>query len=287
MSVHTAPILPDPHDVLTELQHSLPQFSTIEWVENTESTNADLMQRAHDADGSRLMPWLRGAHHQNAGRGRAGRTWQNRRGANLMFSCAFDLFMPGRQLPALSPLSGLLTCKALRACLDPAHAALLNVKWPNDILWKNAKLAGILVEATRAGTSRHSPDHHIVVIGLGINLSDARSLSQSLDRQVADWSEIMAIDTHARGIGCAELVSRVARHWYNGLNELIAKGLDELPENFAAVDALIGQSVNVLHDNHVIHTGTACGLNALGQLRVRTAQGEQAVSVGEISVRPR
>ena len=71
------------------------------------------------------------------------------------------------------------------------------------------------------------------------------------------------------------------------LNELIAKGLDELPENFAAVDALIGQSVNVLHDNHVIHTGTACGLNALGQLRVRTAQGEQAVSVGEISVRPR
>ena len=287
MQQHTLPVLPEPEVMEAQLRHKLPQFSTLEWVEHTDSTNADLMQRTHTDEATRLMPWLRGAHHQRAGRGRAGRTWQNRRGAHLMFSCAFDFFLPPRDLPALSPLAGLWTCQALRTFLQPEHQSLLTVKWPNDLLWKNAKLAGILVEATRAGTARLSTDHHIVVIGTGINLSDARSLSTSLNRQVADWSEISGQDTLAAHAQCSSLVAQVVQHWYNGLNMLISHGLADLPQQFATADGLLGQSVAVTHNEQTLHHGTACGVNSYGQLILRSTDGEHAISVGEVSVRPR
>src|SRR3546814_19071195 len=81
-------------------------------------------------------PWLLGAHLQEKGRGRAGRTWQNRAGANLMFSCAFDVFLSPKLLPALSPLAGIAACEALRELLPPAPRQHLTLKWPNDLPWK-------------------------------------------------------------------------------------------------------------------------------------------------------
>src|SRR5690606_28485961 len=123
-------------------------------------------------------PWLLGAHLQHHGRGRAGRTWQNRPGANLMFSCAFDVFLPPQHLPTLSPAAGVAACEALRSLIGPAYQHQLTLKWPNDLQWKFAKLAGILVEVTRSGTSRISSDHYVAILGIGINLDDARALSQ-------------------------------------------------------------------------------------------------------------
>ena len=117
----------------------------------TGSTNADLIQRARSGTGSIVRPWLLGAHLQEEGRGRAGRTWQNRAGAHLMFSCAFDIFLPARSLATLSPLAGVAACEALRSLLPARHrVALGTTKWPNDMLWYGAKLAGILTEVTRA-----------------------------------------------------------------------------------------------------------------------------------------
>src|SRR3546814_3966853 len=54
-----------------------------------------------------------------------------------------------------------------------------------DLQWKFAKLAGILVEVTRAGTSRLSSDHHVAIIGIGLNLNDARAL-RSEERRVGN-----------------------------------------------------------------------------------------------------
>src|SRR5690625_1906701 len=144
----------EPGMMASNLSSHLPQFSCIEWVERTVSTNADLYARARASQGVLSRPWLLGAHLQDRGRGRAGRTWQNRSGANLMFSCAFDVFLPPHQLPALSPLAGVAACNALRQVISAPNRDQLRMKWPNDIQWKSAKLAGILVEATRAGTSR-------------------------------------------------------------------------------------------------------------------------------------
>lgn len=278
--------LPEPDGLAEELRAALPGTWRIDWVECTGSTNADLLARARHDPGVPARPWLLGSHLQQHGRGRAGRTWQNRRGANLMFSCAFDVFLPARQLPTLAPLIGTASCEALRGLVGPDARKRLLMKWPNDLLWEQGKLAGVLIETTRAGTAM-AADHFIVIIGLGLNLRDARALSLSLERQVSDWAGIAEVDDLARQRDAATLVARLARAWYDDINRATARGFDDLAARYARVDALEGRYLDVLDDGRLLHTGVACGIDDQGRLRLRNAQGEIAVSVGEISVRTR
>ncbi|MGA0583822.1 MAG: biotin--[acetyl-CoA-carboxylase] ligase [Castellaniella sp.] len=279
-----ARVLPPPAAMAGALREALPQFRQVGWVEQTGSTNADLLALARRPDGPPDRPWLLGTHLQSQGRGRAGRTWQNRVGANLMFSCAFDVFLPARQLRTLAPLIGMATCRALRARLDPGHRTRMTMKWPNDLLWDQAKLAGILIESTRSGTAR-AADHHLIIIGMGLNLEDARALSQSLDRRIADWAEVASDDPGAARLTAADLAASAARSWYDALNHATAQGFADLPARYAEVDGLAGRMLDVLDDGRLRHTGAACGIDTEGRLLLRNAEGVQAISVGEISVR--
>src|SRR5690625_2409779 len=182
--------LPEPNQLAQRLQRILPRFAQIRWVAQIESTNPELIQQARAPNGRILKPWLLGAHYQTQGRGRAGRHWDNQPGTQLMFSCAFDVFLPSHQLPTLSPLLGIAACQGLRTLLPNHLQEKLSLKWPNDVMWGHAKLAGILTEVTRASASRISKDHYIVVVGIGINLQKAEHLSQLFNRPVADWSQI-------------------------------------------------------------------------------------------------
>lgn len=287
MAALSSDFLPEPLAMAKALQSRLPCFSRVQWLARTGSTNADLLALARSNDGILARPWLEGAHVQEQGRGRAGRSWQNREGANLMFSCAFDVFMPARHLPTLSPFIGLLSCEALRGMLSPEQQPRLMMKWPNDILWDRGKLAGILIETSRSGTATHAPDHHMVIAGIGINLDDARSLSRSLERRVADWSEVVTADAQAGKAGAADLAACVAQAWYLGMNEVTAHGLADFAQRYARVDALAGQALDVTDNGRLIQSGIACGVNEQGQLLLRNASGEHALSVGEISVRTR
>src|SRR5690606_20739202 len=106
------------------------------------------------------------------------------------------------------------------------------------------------------------------------------------DRKVADWSDVGGQDSGAASATAANLVCRVAQAWYDTLNRVTAHGLDRLPERYARVDALLGQHINGLDDGRILQAGIACGVNDLGQLLLRNPQGEHAVTIGEVSVRP-
>lgn len=286
MNTSSAFTLPSPRDMVAELRTRLPHFPQIHWVDSTESTNADLLALARQESGPRVRPWLLGAHLQSRGRGRAGRTWENSVGANLMFSCAFDIFLPARQLPTLSPLSGLATTEALRLFLEPAVRNRLAMKWPNDVLWDQAKLSGILVEATRASAAPSSSDHHVVIIGIGLNLREAATISQNTQRAIADWTSIAEHSQQASLAQCSDIVAKVAQSLYLSLNHVTAHGFADLPTRYAQVDALIGQQVHIIDNGQVLHTGIVTGINTSGQLLLRHPDGtERAVTVGEVSVR--
>lgn len=263
----------------------LPFFPTIRWVERTDSTNADLLELARSHSGQLIRPWLLGAHLQDRGRGRAGRTWENRRGGHLMFSCAFDIFLPPRQLPTLSPLAGVAATEALRALLPLNDQPKLTMKWPNDILWQDGKLAGILTEVTRASTSPLSSDHHVIIIGIGLNLNDARVLSHALNRHVADWSEVVTEAPTLHKISATELAAQIAKSWYQALNEVTAFGFTGLPQRYQQVDGLFNRPLNIIDNQQVLCSGLGAGVNEYGQLLVRTDKQIQAISVGEVSVR--
>lgn len=287
MTPDPAYFLPDATRLQSSLRTRLPHFPHIRWVSETDSTNAQLLKMARQDSGPSLRPWLLGAHLQSEGRGRAGRQWQNQSGSHLMLSCAFDIFLPTRQLATLSPLIGMASCEALRSLLDPKQQHKLTMKWPNDVLWEGKKLAGILVETTKASTSPASPDHHVVIIGIGLNLQDGATLSQHLNRPIADWGMLAMESERAAHATCADIVTQLAQSYYLSLNHVTAKGFADLPERYRKVDHLLGQHIHIIHNDQVLHTGIAQGINEAGFLLLRHPSGEElAVSVGEVSVRP-
>lgn len=278
--------LPSPADMRQRLREILPRFAQIDWVAQTGSTNSDLMAQARQPNGRLLKPWLLGTHHQTQGQGRSGKQWDNAPGTQLMFSCALDVFMPSIQLPALSLVTGIAACQALRRLLPTEQALQLSLKWPNDLMWGHAKLAGILTQVTRANTSPLAQDHYVVVVGIGINLKEAKELSERHQRAIADWGQICRTLPQVAQHQPEHIVANIAHRWWQQINQITTQGLSQLTEDYAPVDYLRGLPVHLIDEGRIIQQGTAVGINAQGQLLIQSGADTQAVSVGEISVRP-
>lgn len=316
MTAATGQAIADPSAIAAHLAGRLPDFGHVDWVAEIGSTNACLLARAR-TDDAPALPWLLGTHLQTEGRGRAGRHWQNQPGTCLMMSIALAVDMPGHRLPALSPLSGLAAVEALRALAGTA-ASDIKVKWPNDVLFGEKKLGGILVETTRAPQGRG----HVVIIGMGLNLSQAANLSRELARGIADWTEVLQAGHGVQqvagadpgaGAGAGEdagagartgaaaaalplpcdpqalagIGAALANAWRAVVAQCGSQGFVGLRERYQAVDALGGRPVNVLEQGEILFQGTACGYDDDGRMLVETADdGIKAVSVGDVSIRP-
>lgn len=280
------PIFPSPHDFVRTLEQALPDFDWVEWVNSTGSTNADLIQRARalSSQGIRTSPsaWLLGAHLQTAGKGRAGRPWVNTAGSTLMFSCALTHNIPLPQLAGIAPAVGVATCLALRKFFQTSQPQVelkdLKLKWPNDVLWRGAKLAGILIET--------GPQSRLI-IGMGINMRDAQTLSGQLDRKIADIHQLLEDlgQPTPPSLPCA-LVGHTAKAWQRALDEYAAGGYAAFMERFDSVDGLAGQPVQVVDQGKILHEGFAQGTDAFGHLCVQTQTGFVPILVGDVSIRP-
>lgn len=130
------------------------------------STNQEALRRAK---GGHATPLWISANSQTAGRGRSGRSWVSQPG-NLFASALMSFSSELRHLPAISLVAGVALHDAIdQICAKAGTAFPLLLKWPNDLLCYNQKLAGILVESSADTTS----GRHSVVIGFGINLASA------------------------------------------------------------------------------------------------------------------
>lgn len=270
--------LPQPDDLAAQIRAALPLRADVRWYTQTGSTNADVQTRLRARDlpvGTEVV--VQGAHSQQAGRGRAGRAFQTDPGAALLVSAGFRMLLPVAILPALSVAAGLAARQALAPFLPQPDE--LKVKWPNDLLWQDAKLAGILIESGLNGAVQGGYADTSVVVGMGTNLRGAPEMSQTLGRPIADWSQ-----TGGGGNACA-LVCALVLAWHAMLDELAQEGFARMAARFDAVDALAGRAVRVLDGNQVQDEGVACGVDDAGRLRLRTAQGERLVMVGDVSVR--
>lgn len=125
--------------------------------ETLGSTNAEALALARA--GERGPLWIT-ARSQSAGRGRRGSAWASPPG-NLYATLLLTEPSAPAQAPQLSFVAALALHDAVVACA-PALAPALTVKWPNDLLLGNAKLAGILIEGG-------SETVFAVAIGIGVN----------------------------------------------------------------------------------------------------------------------
>lgn len=242
---------------------SLPGF-TVEVLPELDSTNAELMRRARSGA---LDPVLLIAERQTQGRGRLGRQWHSmpRPGSSQLTSLTFSLGM--RLAPQNWSGLSLAVGLAVAQSLHPE----IRLKWPNDLWWRDRKLAGILIETGNwgeASTSRY------VVIGVGINL--ATPDREGLSTPPAGLNELLPqLDAPA-------VLALVVAPLVCAVQAFEAHGFVPFQNAFNARDALANVAVN-LSDGVA---GMAHGVDATGALLLQTPQGVQRITSSEVSVRP-
>lgn len=229
-------------------------------VPQTGSTNADLLEaaRAGAAEGLVLV-----AEEQTAGRGRLGRTWSAPAGAALTFSV---LLRPADVPPARLGWLPLLTGLAVVSAVREQTAVPASLKWPNDVLVGERKLAGILAEAQR--------DAVVVGVGLNVTLSPAE-----LPVPTATSLLIEHAASTDRAALLAAILTELGRRYQAWRADPDAPGLRS---DYLRWCATIGREVRAELPGGTALTGTAEDVDDAGRLVVRTAESLVPVGAGDV-----
>lgn len=234
------------------------------------STNSALMHQTQLIDDSSAVALL--AEVQTGGRGRRGRAWRSNLGGSLTLSLRWRFEIGMSALAGLSLVAGIAAIKGL----EKLGIGALALKWPNDLIAADRKLAGILIEL---GGEAQGPCH--AVIGIGINVALDATTAAGIDQ---DWTDLATLDPDHSPIDRNALAAAVLSELAESLEQFEREGLAAFIEEQARYDALLGRQVQV-HSPSGDRSGIACGVDARGALRVRDDAGEFFVESGEVSVR--
>jgi BirA family biotin operon repressor/biotin-[acetyl-CoA-carboxylase] ligase len=212
---------------------------------------------------------------QTIGKGRRGRTWVAPFGSGICLSVSWRFADAPASLSAL----GLAVAVAMLRALDELGATDVNVKWPNDLVWKHRKLGGILLEvAGEAG----GPVRVIVGIGINVHMTVATrlALAEQQAALVADLGEILQSRLPDRNRITAALVE----HLVAVLDEFATGGFQAFLAEWSRRDALADAEVKVLTGTETI-LGIARGVTAEGALRVEVGGETRQYFSADVSLR--
>jgi len=234
----------------------------VEILAEAGSTNALLSDRARNG----AAPQVLATEHQTAGRGRLGRTWETPDRAALTFSLLLRPTMEAQRWPWLPLYAGLAVADALPSTAQPAGR--VDLKWPNDVLVDDLKLAGILVERV------DTPTGAAAIVGIGINVSTTR---EELPVEMATSLALAGIE-----VDRTDLFRGVLDSLQRGYDAWLAAGDEWLRGRYTERCATIGREVRVALPGDVELTGRATGIDGSGRLLVESAAGEVAVGAGDV-----
>nr|WP_283139844.1 biotin--[acetyl-CoA-carboxylase] ligase [Rhizohabitans arisaemae] len=231
-------------------------------VERTGSTNADLgvAVRQCAPEGTVLI-----AEAQFAGRGRLGRMWAAPSRSGLTFSFVLRPEVAPIKFGWLSLLAGLAAASAVGRLAEVD----VRLKWPNDLLIGERKLAGVLAERV----------DNAVIIGIGLNVSVRRE-ELPVDRATSLIIENAAcLDRNELLQAVLGEIERRYRDWVACQGDADEGGLRAA---YLASCATIGQEIRVELPGERLLTGIATGVDEAGHLLVRTEDGRHVLSAGEV-----
>lgn len=233
---------------------------TVEVVAQAPSTNALLGERAREGAGEWLVLV---AEHQTAGRGRLDRTWETPARAALTFSVLLRPGAPAADWPWLPLLTGHALGRVLR---DAGFDA--GVKWPNDVLIGELKVAGILVERVE------TPTGPAAVVGIGLNVTTTRA-----ELPVETATSLAVEGTAPDRTGLLLDVLRALREEYGAWQ---GGGAADLRASYARTCVTVGRDVRVDLPSGRQLTGRATGIDPGGRLLVAGPAGVEPVGAGDV-----
>ena len=159
---------------------------------------------------------------QTEGKGQRGSGWTSKEGKNLTFSILYNQKVGGiTNLFTLNIIVGLSVVEALQTVSNLNFA----IKWPNDILAENKKIAGILIENTFKNTNEVQS---IIGIGLNVNQSQFENLPQAsslylLENKIFDREMLLISIVNQLKINLSQLPILGETHFWNAYHQILFK----------------------------------------------------------------
>lgn len=243
----------------------LEQVGEVEVFPSIDSTNDHLLKRAkiQPQDISVCI-----AEQQTNGRGRRGKDWQSPKGASLSMSVTYPFKTAISNLSGLSLIVGL----SLAKLLHQLGATAIQLKWPNDLLVADKKLAGILVEL-----QQQSPTQATAIIGIGINITDSSEV------QLTDNKPITALEELDLAVDPNKLAALILNQLLPALADFEQHGLERALKLWTQFDALKNRQLTVTQ-GAALHHGRYAGINSNGDLLLEVDGETKTFTSGEVSV---
>jgi BirA family biotin operon repressor/biotin-[acetyl-CoA-carboxylase] ligase len=233
-----------------------------------DSTNSHLMRLAAAAAPAGTVCL---ADTQTAGRGRIGRTWLSPLGANVHLSVLWR-FDDHSRIAGLSLAIGVAVVRAL----GRAGIREVGLKWPNDLLWRDRKLGGILIEAAGEAHGRCA-----VVVGLGVNRYVPATLAGDIDQPWTDLQQLAGTALPGRNI----LIALILNELLPLLRDYHRQGLDAYLPDWRRHHCLAGREVAVCQGSAEIE-GRVEDVTAAGLLVLRCEDGKlREFASGDVRLR--
>ncbi len=246
-----------------EILRRMETRAALEVFWSLESTNTYLM----NLENTELRICL--AETQTAGRGRRGKPWTSPFGSNIYLSIGLPFPCPPSGLEGLSLVAGM----ALVDALHQYGLVRAGLKWPNDVLIDEGKLAGILVELRsleKAGT--------YAVVGIGVNTGLDAAAAESIGQP---WRSVDQYLTVSRNVLAADIINAVL----SGLKDFEARGFAPYAGRWRSLDLYDGLPVTLRLGESLV-TGRELGVDERGNLMLETEAGIEVFNAGEVSLRP-
>lgn len=240
----------------------------LEILDTVESTNTLALQRAQAGAPSATVI---AAEWQTAGRGRQGRAWHAGIGGALTFSMVWRFAHGAGLLSGLSLATGVALARVLQS-LDVAGAVL---KWPNDVIWRGGKLAGVLIEMQGDALGPTC-----VAIGIGVNVRLSDAVRGRIDQAAADLESACG-----RPLDRNAVLALLLAELYSVLEAFGRGGFAPLRAEWQRHHAYQDRRVSVILPDGQRESGIARGVGEDGALLVATRAGIRRYHSGEVSLR--
>ena len=251
---------------LTVLQNS-PSPEGREWhfLPVTDSTNAEIIRHLPSHPSGEGLVVI--ADCQTGGKGRSGRVWHSAPGTGIYLSMLIQPKLSPEQLPIVTLMAGLATAIAVNEFI-PSPAQL---KWPNDLLLNNKKIAGVLCEY-------HATKVPAVIIGIGINVNHTQ-----FPTDIKDIATSIKLESGLE-INRTTLIKQLVTQLDFQYSELKSNKVQSLIDNWTLHSDLFGKSISISKGGQSI-TGKAVKLDNLGRLVILNESGKEIVlDSGEVRI---
>jgi BirA family biotin operon repressor/biotin-[acetyl-CoA-carboxylase] ligase len=251
----------------------------LERVEQSASTNEDLMSRWRTS--TLWDPVARLAHKQTAGKGRMGRSWISNPNQALTFSIAYPFKKTIQELSGLSLAIGLAVINGISNAthipLDQLRQNGLGLKWPNDVLFQNKKLAGVLIE----GGQLKPDDPTWLIIGIGLNLNKNSELEQHIGRELSCLEDLVASEVLHSDIVWLEILKELGLM----IEEFERSSFQSFQNLWNYWDVYQNKVCQISQLDQLIMEGVEMGVDQNGILLIETAQGTKKIISGDVSLK--